>query len=230
MAVYVLREIVTSIQKTKFFSLMDDEVTDASNKEQVIICFRSVDENFEPLEDFVGIHAVECIKADILVRVLKDTMLRTNLHISDCHGQCYDGAANMCGSKTGVAIQLRSKEPRATFIHCYGNALNLVAGEMVKKNRVLQHTLDTTFEISKLTKFSPRRDAILKQWKAEISPGTPGFRTLCPTRWTVRVSSLESVFKNYSVLQALWEESIESVTNSETRVRLIGVQTTMQTF
>lgn len=230
MAVNVLREIATSIQKAKFFSLMADEVTDASNKEQVIVCFRTVDETFEPHEHFVGIHAVECIKADILVGVLKDTMLRMNLRMSDCRGQCYDGAANMCGSKSGVAIQLRSEEPRATFIHCYGHALNLAAGETVKKNRVLRDTLDTTFEISKLIKFSPRRDAIFERLKAEISPGTPGFRTLCPTRWTVRASSLESVLKNYTVLQALWEESIEIVTDSETRARLIGVQTTMQTF
>ena len=67
MAVNVLRDIAGFIQKAKFFSLMADEVTDSSNKEQVIVCLRSVDENFEPHEDFFGIHAVESIKADILV-------------------------------------------------------------------------------------------------------------------------------------------------------------------
>ena len=45
--------------------------------------------------------------------------------MSDCRGQCYDGAANMSGSKSGVAMQFRSEETRATFIHCYGHALNL---------------------------------------------------------------------------------------------------------
>ena len=34
---------------------MADEVTDSSNKEQVVICFRSVDEQFEAHEDFVGL-------------------------------------------------------------------------------------------------------------------------------------------------------------------------------
>ena len=142
-------------KKAKFFSLMADEVTDSSNKEQVIVCLRSVDENFAPHEDFLGNHAVESIKADILVGVLKDTMLRMNLRLSDCRGQCYDGAANMCGSKSGVASQLMSEEPRATFMHCYGHALNLAAGDTVRKNRILRDTLDTTFEISKLLKFSP---------------------------------------------------------------------------
>ena len=104
---------------------MADEVTDASNIEQVLVCFRRFGERFEPHEYFVFIHAVESIKADIFVAVLKDTMLRMNLCMSDCRGQCYDGAANMSGSKSGVAIQLQSEEPRATFIHCYGQALNL---------------------------------------------------------------------------------------------------------
>ena len=50
MAVNILREIATctSIQKVKFFFVMSDEVTDASNKEQVIVSFRSIDETFEP--------------------------------------------------------------------------------------------------------------------------------------------------------------------------------------
>ena len=46
----------------------------------------------------------------------------------------------------------------------------------MKNNRILQDTLDTTFEIFKLFKFSPRRDAIFQVLKAEIAPGTPGFK------------------------------------------------------
>lgn len=230
MAVNVLRNIATSIQKAKFYSVMADEVTDASNKEQVIVCFRTVDENFEVHEDFVGIHAVESIKADILVQVLKDTMLRMNLRLCDCHGQCYDGAKNMAGARKGVASQIRHEEPRATFLHCFGHALNLAAGDTVKKNKTLRDTLDITLELSKLLKYSPRRDAIFERLKSEIAPGIPGFRTLCPTRWTVRALSLESVLNNYAVFQALWEESIEIAADSETHARLIGVKTTMDTF
>ena len=229
MAINVLRESAASIQKEKIFSLMADEVTDVLNKEQAIVCFHSVDEIFEPLQDFVGIHAVASTKAGIFFGVFKDTMLRLNLRTSDCCGQCYDGAPNICASKSGVAIQLRSEEPHATFIHCYSHALNLADGDTVK-NSIFRDTLDTTFEISKLLRFSPRYHAIFELLKPEIAPGTPGFRTLCPTRWTVRASSLESVLKNYALLQALWEESIEVVTDSETCARLIQMQTTMETF
>ena len=150
------------------------------------------------------------------MEVLKDTILRINLRIADCRGQCYDGAANMCGAKKGAASQICSEEPRAIFIHCYGHALNLAIGDTVKRNHILRDTLDTTFEISKLVKFFPRRDALFNKLKAKISPEMPGFRTLCPTRWTVRASSLESVNNNYDEFLALWEDAKDIVKDSET--------------
>ena len=137
-------------------------------------------------------------------------LTRLNLSINQCHGQCDDGASNMAGAKTGVATQLARYEPRAIFTHCYGHALNLAAGDTIKRNHLLCDALDTTLEISKLVKWSPRREAIFKTLKSELAPGTPGFRTLCPTRWTVRASSLKSVLDNYTALQELWEKSLHA--------------------
>ena len=156
MAQCVTRNIAATVGTSGFYTLMADEVTDASNIEQVAICLRYIDDNFDAHEEFVGMYAVESIKADVLVQVLKDTLLRMNLLLAHCCGQCYDGAANMAGARNGVATQILHEEPRATFTHCYGHALNLAASDTVKKNKVLCNTLDTTLEISKLIKFSPR--------------------------------------------------------------------------
>ena len=41
---------------------------------------------------------------------------------------------------------------------------------------------------------------------------------MCPTRWTVRGDSLESVLRNYAVLQGLWEEAREIVTDKSGQV------------
>jgi len=51
--------------------------------------------------------------------------------------------------------------------------------------------------------------------KSEIAPNQPGFRTLCPTRWTVKAASLEGVINNYLVLQQVWEEAKDIATDSE---------------
>ena len=52
----MLREIVASIHQARYFALMADEVTDSSNKEQLVVCFRLVDDDFEPGEDFIGLN------------------------------------------------------------------------------------------------------------------------------------------------------------------------------
>ena len=180
MARTILRIISETIQKARYFSVMADEVTDSANKEQVVVCLRSIDEQFEAHEDFVGLYQVVLIKSTSIVEVLKDTIIRLNLAISNCRGQCYDGAANMAGIRNGVAVQMCAEEPRAMYSRCYGHALNLAASDTVKKNKILRDVLDTMFEIMKLLKFSPKRDALFTKLKEEIAPGTPGFRTLCP--------------------------------------------------
>lgn len=226
----VLRGISATIQEDRYYSIMADEVTDCSNKEQVVVCFRRVDHQFEAHEEFIGLYQVDSIKSSSIVEVLKDSILRLNLAMANCRGQCYDGAANMAGIRNGVAAQMCAEEPRAVYSHCYGHALNLAASDTVKKNKILRDVLDTVFEITKLLKFSPKRDALFDKLKHEIAPGTPGFRTLCPTRWTVRAGSLRSVLDNYLMLQALWEKEQDSVTDSEIRARVIGVDATMRKF
>ena len=47
---------------------------------------------------------------------------------------------------------------------------------------------------------------------------------MCPTRWTVRAASLQSIIDNYMVFQALWEELRDVLTSSEIRARLVGVE------
>lgn len=90
---------------------MADEVTDSSNKEQVVICLRIVDEQFEPHEEFVRMYQVDSIKSSSIVEVWKDTIVRLNLALSNCRGQCYDRAANMAGIQNGVAAQICAEEP-----------------------------------------------------------------------------------------------------------------------
>ena len=97
------------------------------------------------------------------------------------------------------------------------------------KSCKMQDALDTTNEISKLLKYSPKRDTLFAKLKNELAPDTPGFRVLCPTRWTVRAASLQSVLDNCKPLQELWEESLDTKLDPEIKSR-IGVKYQMETF
>ena len=205
MALKVTRDVAECLHNSDFFTIMVDETTDSSNREQVVICFRWVDNSCEVHEEFVGLYLVSSIDAATLVQVIKDVLLRMNLSLNKARGQCYDGAAAMAGCRSGVAKMISDEEPRALFTHCYGHALNLACSDTVRNCDCMKDSLSTTYEIVKLIKKSPQRDARFqqlkeKQLKENLTPNTPGIRTLCPTRWTVKADSLQSVLDNYTVL------------------------------
>ena len=230
MSLSILRDIAKNIECGAYYTIMADEVTDAANHEQFVLCLRWVDDELNPHEEFICLQSVPNISADTLVAVIRDVLIRMNLSIINCRGQCYDGASNMVGAKSGVATQIKNDEPRAILTHCYGHVLQLAVGDTVKEIKLLGNTLDTTYEISKLLKFSPKRDALFDTLKITIAPDCPGFRTLCPTRWTVRAACLQSVLENWEVLRESWTESLETKLDPEVKSRITGVRYQMETF
>ncbi len=50
---------------------MIDETTDISNREQVTVVVRKVDENLSVYEEFLGLYHVESIAAQFLAAVIK---------------------------------------------------------------------------------------------------------------------------------------------------------------
>ena len=230
MGLQVLRDIATSLHSAEFYSIMVDETTDVSNKEQAVLCFRWVSDDLIAQEDFVGLYGIENTEAKTLVNMILDVLTRLNLSIKKLRGQCYDGASAMSGPRSGVAKQIRDLESRAVYTHCYGHSLNLACMYTIKSSKVMQEALDITAEITKLVKLSPRRGTIFQRLKDELAPLDPGIRVLCPTRWTVKAEALKSIVDNFEVLQHLWEESLEYVKESEMRARILGVSDRMMKF
>ena len=230
MALSILRDIVKNIESGVYYTVMADEVTDAANQEQFVLCLRWVDGDLNSHKEFISLQSVPNIAADSLVAVIRDVLIRMNLSIINCQGQCYDGTSNMVGAKSGAATQIKNYEPRGILTHCYGHALQLAVGDTVKGIKLLGNTLDTKYGISKLLKFSPKRDAIFDKLKTTIAPDSPDFRTLSPTRWTVRAACLERVLENWNVLRELWSQLLETKLDPEVKSRITGVRYQMQTF
>ena len=92
----------------------------------------------------------------------------------------------------------------------------------------MEDTLDTTYEISKLIKKSPKREVIFGKIKGEMNAGSPGIRTLGPTRWTVKAESMASISENYHVLQMTWDEAKQATKETEMWIRIIGIPAQME--
>ena len=94
----------------------------------------------------------------------------------------------------------------------------------------MEDCLDTTYEITKLIQRSPKREVIFRKLAEEIQAGSPGIRTLCPTRWTVRADAFASISENYQALQATWDSAKQVTKDTEMKARIIGVALQMQKF
>ena len=76
----------------------------------------------------------------------------------------------MSSSKRGVAKKISDLEPRAVYIQCNGNALNLSAGDTLKQCKVMINSVEATREITKLNKHSTKR------WNFSETKGHPACR------------------------------------------------------
>ena len=75
MSLTILREISKNIQNSVYYTIMADEVTDSSNKEQFVVCLCWVDHDLIT-DELVGLYAVDNITSETLVNSLKDALLR----------------------------------------------------------------------------------------------------------------------------------------------------------
>ena len=229
MAHDILRNITSKIRSANFFSIMIDETVDVANKEQCIFVVRWVDD-FDVHEEFLGLYECDRTTGDYLVLLIKDMLKRFNFSLANIRGQNYDGAASMTGKNAGVKSQILREEPRALFVHCYGHSTNLAVCDALKKTQIIRDGLDFCKELIQLIKYSPKREAILRNCKNEDLDTSPGIRTLCPTRWTVKSGALTSILSNYGKLLEAFEEALLQETNPEMKARINGVKTKMETF
>ena len=235
MAHQVQRDLASDI-RGNFFSIIADEYTDVSNDEQLTICLRWVDEMLDVHEDFLGFYKIPNIASDTVVSVIKDTFIRLQLSFQYCRGQCYDGASNMLGKRSGVAKRIQDIQPKAKPTHCHGHSLSLGVKDATKNCQILSDAMNNTNEIVKLVKFSPKRENLLEQIKNnveddnEMTPISPGLTKFSATRWTVRATCFQRILDNYDELLTLWNECLKMNLEPDIRGRIVGCQAQMRLF
>jgi len=82
----------------------------------------------------------------------------------------------MSGCRSGFVTKLSALEHRALYTHCYGHTLSLATQDALKGIKIMEETLETVYEITKLIKKSPKRDVLFQKFKDDVTPGSPGIR------------------------------------------------------
>ena len=98
---------------------MADECTDCLNKDQFTINIRWVDQHLNAHKEFISLYQTSTIDANSLVSAIRDVLLRMNVKIADCCGECCNVASNMSGARKEVAAIITQEESQGLYTHCY---------------------------------------------------------------------------------------------------------------
>lgn len=223
----VLIKVMKKLNAEQIFSVIVDETTDAATMEQVSINVRIVTNNFEAEEYFLGLYETSSTTGENLFKLIQDALLRFNLPLKNLRGQCYDGAANMSGKFKGVQANFLKEEPRALYAHCFNHSLNLALQDAVKVNVFIREVLTLSHEIGTMIKGSPKRMAQFNQICANADTTTSlRPRPLCPTRWSVRVNSVEAIISSYESILTLLDELASSTDKAASKAQ--GLKSQME--
>ena len=96
-----------------YFSIICDEHTDISNKEQLTFFLKWVHESFSEHKDFLGFYEVSNVKCDTIVSTITDILLRTQIFMEPCRGQCYNSASNILEKRSGAGKKIIETQPKA---------------------------------------------------------------------------------------------------------------------
>lgn len=96
------------------------------------------------------------------------------------------------------------------YVHCLAHSLNLCVQEVTKKYVIVRNVMDFIYQLVQLIKFSPKRLHLFESLKRNVvingGDATPHLRTLCPTRWTVRHTSINSILLHYETFMKTLED------------------------
>ncbi|CAF1474490.1 unnamed protein product [Rotaria sordida] len=196
--------ILSIISERKIYSIICDETRDESGKEQLCFTIRSVDNDFIIYEDVLGMYMITSQSAADITKVILDIICRCNLDIKDCRGQGYDGAPSMAGHISGVAARIQRLCSKAFFVHCNAHSLDLTLQDLTSTSSSISTALNITNDIINFIKDSPKRLNLLDTL-TDLNNYTQ-LKPLCPHRWTVRASSINSLLINYSLVKTALTE------------------------
>lgn len=214
----VMQVVLQQIKNCDYYSIMVDETCDISVHEQVTFCIRTVNTNFEVIEDFIGLYETSNTEAKTLFEIVKDILVRLDLSTENLRGQCYDGASQMSGKFTGLQKLIKDLQPRATYIHCTAHSLNLAVEDSLRLLPNMRDIMNLAKDLINTVRESPKRLNIFQSVQVESGNSSTSLRPLCPTRWTMRASSIKQIIVNYeSLIEFFQKFSNENSTDAASK-------------
>ena len=232
----VLRNIVEDVKLAKVFTVMMDETTDVSGKEQASIMIRFVDLEDIIQERLIGLSTVSRTDSETLFKLLKDTLMSHGLNLSQVRGQCYDGASNMSGRYHGLQARVKLESPKAVYVHCYAHCLNLVLVDAMKSNKTARNFFGTLESLYCFIRQSTCRHSLFQTLQHEFEASTDDdtgrivIKQLCETRWACRFEAIRAMEANLQVIVELLHTIEDETSQAKAAADARGLLHQFQSF
>jgi len=127
-------------------------------------------------------------------------LIQCGLDCNYLYGQGYDGASNMAGQFKGVQTLVRSKYPKALYVHCAAHSLNLVVSTAsgIKPIRNCLGLIEKAY----LFFNTPKRNSVLLHVieNSDDEPSAKQLKRLCATRWIQRYDSVKDFSELFPIV------------------------------
>lgn len=201
----MIREVIcTDIRDIVYYSLLVDKSKDVSNKEQMSIMLRYVQEG-NAYERFIGFVHISKLDAHLLTQYISATLTACSLSLEDCISQCYDGASVMSGNCAGVQRRIKELAHCAIYTHCCAHRLNLVLVDCSKSVSIVSEFLRLLESLYVFMSASKAHEIFLgKQKELMLAKQPLELKRLIETLWACRHQSIVAVHQSFgSILSTL---------------------------
>ena len=164
---YIFEEIGDDV-----FSLLVDESSDISKKEQMAVVLRYVKCGIVK-ERFVGIVHVMETSALSLKSAIESLFVEHGLSIKKVRGQGYDGASNMRGQFNGLKALILRENSSAYYVRFFAHQLQLVVVAVAHKHTEVGNFFDMISTlVNVVCVFCKRVDMIRESQKEKVQEAT----------------------------------------------------------
>ncbi|KAD3640818.1 hypothetical protein E3N88_30041 [Mikania micrantha] len=221
------------------FSLLVDESSDVSKKEQMAVVIRYVDKYGIVKERFIGLVHVMETSALALKSGIDDLFGRHGLSVAKIRGQGYDGASNMSGEFNGLRALFLKENDSAFYVHCFAHQLQLVVVAVANKHTGVWKLFETVVCLTNVVGASCKRQDKLRESQKELeeeletgsglnqemSLARPG-----DTRWNSHYKTLSRLITLYPKVMEVLKYVEETGVNLASAKQADGLQAEMKKY
>ena len=193
----ITKTIIKRLVDAQYFSILCDEASDTSNKEQLSFCLRYVVKKGKTCKDFLKfVHCKPGLTGKYLFKEVVDTINELELDLKNCWRQVYDDSGAVSGVVNGLSALILKENENTLYTHCANHRLNL-AMSISYKITTIRKFMNTVKEITYFFNFSPIHSEHLKQIIKNGCQNKDNAKLfdVCCTRWVSRIDGLD-VFEN----------------------------------